>query len=341
MANGATSGAKVPDEAKAFTELLVWAGQEGHGGAVKTFIEAADSGDWSSALEASRQLERYAELAEHAESFGRVLDVADKVNKALEIGAAVQNGEYEYAAARLGAEAVDQIASGYLDSLGPGGVAIDYATHVTGDYLSGLMDEYQQAQNMDVEGQADINASTVSAWQYTRDWVETEVQRQLETGKSPDEVSDWAREHLETHRGVYDDLERMEGLGPEQYARLIKDQDWIVERTYDIWEALPPDVQGPLRSGESDADASAADVDHGEFDVALLDQERADATSDAPVEAEAGPEGDAGEDSAVSDFAVAEVDTEGDDVVELALNDDAHDDDADAPIDDVPDATQS
>ncbi len=262
---------QVPDEAKALTGLLVWAGKEGQTETVQAFIDAVDNADWDGALKASKDLEQFIETTDNLENVGKAFEVLGHVNNALEVGEAIQNGNYEYAAAKGVAVAVDQVASNYLTSLGPGGIALDYVTHQTGEYLSGLMDQYQQHQSTHTQGQADINSASVGAWTYMRDWVEHEVEAKLQAGASPDEVSDWATQHMESHGAIYRDLEQMEGLdGTEQYARQVRDQDWIVQRTYDIWEHLDADDRGPLRSPDND-DLSSFNASD-EYEVALLDE---------------------------------------------------------------------
>ena len=303
---------KVSQETKSFTELMIWAGKNGQAESAKSLIESVQNQDWSAAQKACDKLEQYGALTDGVEKFAGHLDTLEKLDKALEVAEKVKDGDYMGASVQVGAEMIDGAASKFLQSQGPGGIALDFAAHAGGEYLAGMMDQYQAAQDQHVTGQADINSASVAVWQDSRDYLETGARERLEAGQSPADVQQWARDHIESHGAIYRDLENMDGnFGSAQNDRQVTDQLWIIDRTNDIAQELD-DAQAEVEAaperddsqGESswwkdrmedlgelkDAVLETLTADQDEQKEASEPQTKVEAAAQEPVPTEAPPE---------------------------------------------------
>ncbi len=222
---------EVPSEAKTFNDLAAWAAKHGQSESLDMLVSAAKSKDWDAALDAVHRLEDYADLADKTEALGKHFDTIDKLGKAVEIAQAVERGDYEYAGAKLGAEVVDGVASGYLDSLGPGGVMLNYAVHETGDALSEKLTEYQQFGPDAGLNRASANEGAMGAYQSTKDFLDAGMRERIDAGQSPAQAQQWAREYMESHAGVWNNLGDVEGAGKAFTERFEQDLHWIEQRS--------------------------------------------------------------------------------------------------------------
>ncbi|MEO0421048.1 MAG: hypothetical protein AAF184_01850 [Pseudomonadota bacterium] len=222
---------EVPSEAKTFNELTAWAAKHGQSESLQTLVSAAKAKDWDTALDAVHRLEDYADLAQKTEALGKHFDTIDKLGKAVEIAQAVERGDLEYAGAKLGAEVVDGVASGYLDSLGPGGVMLNYAVHETGEALSEKLTEYQQFGPDGQLREASATEGAMGAYQSTKDFLDVGMRERIDAGQSPAQAQQWAREYMESHAGVWQNLGDLEGAGPSFTERFEQDLQWVEERS--------------------------------------------------------------------------------------------------------------
>ena len=241
---------EVPNEAKSFNDMVAWAAENGQSESAQNLISAIKDKDWDSALNAANKLDDWSELADKAGDIGKHFETLDRVNKALEVIDAVEKGDYEYAVAKVGAEAVDSIASGYLDSLGPGGMMVNYAAHETGDMLSGYLTEAQQFSTKAGEAMASGDGAVVAAYKNNREFMDSQIREQLEAGRSPEEVAQWSRDHMETHGAIYRNLDEMAGNGDAYANRFEKDLEWSAERAEQIAKELDPPEVAPKDDGE-------------------------------------------------------------------------------------------
>ncbi|MFK7913252.1 MAG: hypothetical protein AB8B93_05015 [Pseudomonadales bacterium] len=229
---------QVPNEAKAFNDMVAWAADHGKAESVRDLLDAAKAKDWDSALDAVHKLEGMSELADKAGAIGDHFDTIDKVGKALEIAQAVEKGDYAYAGTKLGAEVVDSVASGYLDSLGPGGMMLNYAVHESGEVMSSYLTEAQQFGPDAALAEASGNEAAVAAYKTNREYMEGQIREQVEAGRSPEEVQAWTRDHMEAHGALYKNLDGMADQGDAFANRFEKDIEWSTERTEAITQEL-------------------------------------------------------------------------------------------------------
>lgn len=236
----------VPNEAKSFNDMVAWAAEHGQAESVRDLLDAAASKNWDGALDAVHKLEDMSELADKAGAIGKHFDTIDKVGKALEIAQAVEKGDYAYASAKLGAEVLDTAASGYLDSLGPGGIMLNYAVHETGEVMSSYLTEAQQFGPDSGLAEASGNEAAVAAYTTNRDYMEGQIREQSEAGRPPEEIQQWTKDHMEAHGAIYNNLKGMEAQGDGFVNRFEKDIDWAAERIEVI--AKEGETQPPANS---------------------------------------------------------------------------------------------
>ncbi|MEM1434706.1 MAG: hypothetical protein AAGG11_11665 [Pseudomonadota bacterium] len=229
---------KVPDEAKTFNDLVDWAAKNGQTESIKQLVEAAKAQDWDTALDAVHKLEDYAELADKTAAVGTAFDTLDKVGKALEIAEAVDRGDYAYASAKLGAEVVDSVASDYLNSLGPGGMVLNYAVHQGGEYASGKLSEYQQFGPDAEAAVAAADLGAVGAYKATKEVLDNGMQARMEAGASPAEAREWAQQYMTSHAAVWKNLETFEAGGAAFKDRFEMDLAWVEARSEAIGDSL-------------------------------------------------------------------------------------------------------
>lgn len=236
----------VPNEAKSFNDMVAWAAEHGQAESVRDLLDAAASKNWDGALDAVHKLEDMSELADKAGAIGKHFDTIDKVGKALEIAQAVEKGDYAYASAKLGAEVLDTAASGYLDSLGPGGIMLNYAVHESGEVMSSYLTEAQQfGPNSDL-AEASGNEAAVAAYTTNRDYMEGQIREQSDAGRSPEEIQQWTKDHMDAHGAIYNNLQGMEAKGDGFANRFEKDIDWATQRVEAI--AKEGETQPPANS---------------------------------------------------------------------------------------------
>ena len=268
---------KLPEEAKPMNDFLLSVSKQGHADAVQSYLGALKEHDFSAALKARDEIMDFAASTKTLDNLGKGLDVFDKAGKALEIAEAASRGDYEFAAAKTLAEVGDGFASGYLQSLGPGGVAIDFLAHQAGEAMSDVVDEYVQIGPGIKNSEADFNTAAQAGYSSLREYTEKTVREQLAEGRPPEEVNQWARDYLEAHGGIYKDLEHMDGMA-SQYGRLNLDQANIVDYTFDTWREM--------EYGETDADlVGQADhaADNPQFDVEVAVADDADVVDATPI----------------------------------------------------------
>ena len=233
---------EVPNEAKSFNDMVAWAAKNGQAESAHALIESVKSQDWDSALGAVHKLEEMSELADKAGAVGDYFDTIDKVGKVIEIADAVEKGDYAWATAKVGAEVVDQVASGYLDSLGPGGIMVNYAAHEAGDVMSSYVTEAQQFGPNAQLANASGDEAVVAAYKNNREHMEAQIREQVEAGRSPEDVAGWAKDHMEAHGAIYKNLDELEGRGEAFANRFEKDLEWssdMIETASKEVEAQP------------------------------------------------------------------------------------------------------
>lgn len=231
---------EVPAEAKTFNDLVGWAAENGQATSMKAFMDAAQAGDWSSARDAVVKMEDWAETAGKADALGNAFDTLELLDKGLQIKEMVDRGDYEGAAIQFGAEAVDKVASQYLDNLGPGGMLINYAAHEAGETASVYMEEAVKFESEAGAANASADNAVVMAYKNNKEYMDSQIQQQLEAGRPIDEVQAWTRDHMESHGAIYNNLNHMENqqLGEAFDNRFEKDLDWAETRSEAVADAI-------------------------------------------------------------------------------------------------------
>lgn len=248
---------EVPPEAKSFNDLIAWAAKNGQAESMQTFVDAAKAGDWSSAREAVGKMDDWAETAGKADALGSAFTTLELLDKGLAIKEMVDRGDYQGAVIQFGAEAVDKVASDYLDSLGPGGMLINYAAHQTGEVASVYLEEAAQFEANEGLSKADGDQAVVNAYSNNRDYMDAQIREQLDAGRPVDEVQAWARDHMDAHAGIYRNLENLEdqNFGSTFEGRFEKDLEWSAEHADAVAHELGAEAEAQAAAKESPGSA--------------------------------------------------------------------------------------
>ncbi len=263
---------KVPQEAKSVNEFMIWAGKHGQAETAQQLIQSVQNHDWSSASKAFDKLDDYAKATDAAKELGSAMSTFENMGKVIEVAGKVENGDYFGAGVQAGAEIIDATASKFLQEQGPGGIALDYLAHKSGEELAEKLHEYQGFKDLETLSQADINAASAASWKHEREFVEAGVRERIEAGQSPEEASAWARDHIESHGAIYRDLEKMDGnFGDATQDRQITDQLWIVDRANEIAHEHE-EAEAQAAKETQSTDGGSTDADQGGFFSDLWNQ---------------------------------------------------------------------
>ncbi|MCR9277379.1 MAG: hypothetical protein NXH85_05350 [Pseudomonadaceae bacterium] len=248
---------EVPAEAKSFNDLVAWAAKNGQAESMQAFVDAAKAGDWSSAREAVGKMDDWAETAGKADALGSAFNTLDMLDKGLAIKEMVDRGDYQGAVIQFGAEAVDKVASDYLDSLGPGGMLINYAAHQTGEVASVYLEEAAQFEANEGSSKADGDQAVVHAYAVNHDYMDKQIREQLDAGRPVDEVQAWAKDHMDAHAGIYNNLENLEyeGFGDTYEGRFEKDLEWSANQAESVARELEAEAEAEASAKENPGNA--------------------------------------------------------------------------------------
>lgn len=248
---------EVPAEAKSFNDLVAWAAKNGQAESMQSFVDAAKAGDWSSAREAVGKMDDWAETAGKADALGTAFTTLELLDKGLAIKEMVDRGDYQGAVIQFGADAVDKVASDYLDSLGPGGMLINYAAHETGEVASVYLEEAAQFEANEDSSKASGDQAVVHAYSVNHDYMDKQIREQLDAGRPVEEVQAWAKDHMDSHAGIYNNLENLEdsNFGNTYEGRFEKDLEWSTERAETVSRELEAEAEAETAAAAEPANA--------------------------------------------------------------------------------------